>query len=107
MDNQFLINVINGDSKKFGKGLDLRPSPPMHKAEHTSSNFLKAVLHKFYMRPAILLKKRLAQVFSCEFCELSKNTFFTEHLLATASHKFWFTEIIFSHNFGENFVIIS
>ena len=30
----------------------------------------------------------LAQVFSCEFCEISKNTFFTEHLQATASmHK--------------------
>ena len=30
-------------------------------------------------------KKTLAQVFSCEFCEISKNTFFIEHLLATAS----------------------
>ena len=28
----------------------------------------------------------LAQVFSCEFCEISKNTFFTEHLWMTASH---------------------
>ena len=27
----------------------------------------------------------LAQVFSCEFCEIFKNIFFTEHLLATAS----------------------
>ena len=27
----------------------------------------------------------LAQVFSCENCEISKNTFFTEHLWATAS----------------------
>ena len=26
----------------------------------------------------------MAQVFSCEFCEISKNTFFTEHLWATA-----------------------
>ena len=25
-------------------------------------------------------KETLAQVFSCEFCEISKNTFFTEHL---------------------------
>ena len=25
-------------------------------------------------------KQTLAQVFSCEFCEFSKNTFFTEHL---------------------------
>ena len=27
------------------------------------------------MRPATLLKKTLVQVFSCEFCEISKNTF--------------------------------
>ena len=32
-------------------------------------------------RPATLLKKEtLAQVFSCEFCEISKKTFFIEHL---------------------------
>ena len=30
-------------------------------------------------------KETLTQVFSCEFCEISKNTFFTEHLRATAS----------------------
>ena len=35
--------------------------------------------------PAFLLKRRLAQVFSCEFFEISKNTFSTEHLKATAS----------------------
>ena len=28
--------------------------------------------------------KTLAQVFSCEFCEISKNTYFTEHLWTTA-----------------------
>ena len=32
-------------------------------------------------------KETLAQVFSCEFCEISKNTFFTELLWATASAK--------------------
>ena len=30
-------------------------------------------------------KKALAQVFSCEFSEIFKNTFFTEHLRATSS----------------------
>ena len=30
-------------------------------------------------------KESLAQVFSCEFCEISKNTFFTEHVWATVS----------------------
>ena len=28
-------------------------------------------------------KETLAQVFSCEFCEISKSTFFTEHLWTT------------------------
>ena len=28
------------------------------------------------LRPATLLKKRLAQAFSCEFCEICKNTLF-------------------------------
>ena len=32
-----------------------------------------------------ILKKSLAQVFSCEFCKISKNTFFKEHLWTTAS----------------------
>ena len=30
-------------------------------------------------------KETLAQVFSCESCKISKNTFFTEHLRTTAS----------------------
>ena len=30
-------------------------------------------------------KEALAQVFSCEFSEISKNTFFKEHLRTTAS----------------------
>ena len=30
-------------------------------------------------------KETLAQVFSCEFCEIFKNTFFKEHVRATAS----------------------
>ena len=30
-------------------------------------------------------KETLAQVISCEFCEISKNTFFTEHFWTTAS----------------------
>ena len=30
-------------------------------------------------------KETLVQVFSCEFCAISKNNFFTEHIWATAS----------------------
>ena len=35
-------------------------------------------------------KETLAQVFSCEFCEISKNTFLTEHVWATASDELIF-----------------
>ena len=39
-------------------------------------------------RPATLLKKEtLAQVFSSEFCEISKNTFFHRTPLAAASDR--------------------
>ena len=34
---------------------------------------------------SFIKKETLANVFSCEFCEISKNTFFTEQLRATAS----------------------
>ena len=37
-------------------------------------------------RPEVFYKEdSLAQVFSCEFCEISKNNFFAEHLQVTAS----------------------
>ena len=37
-----------------------------------------------------MLKKRLAHLFYCEFCEILKNTFFTEQLHTTASIEvFW------------------
>ena len=36
----------------------------------------------------VIKKETLVQVFSCEFCGISKNTNFTEHLRATASKYF-------------------
>ena len=40
----------------------------------------------FFEKVAGLRKKEtLTRVFSCEFCEIFKNTFFTEHLWTTAS----------------------
>ena len=43
-------------------------------------------LTKLQAKACSLIKKEtLAQVFSCGFCEISKNAFFTEHVWATAS----------------------
>ena len=61
--------ILNGLYIKFGK----QKQPP----------------EVFYKKSGLqlYLKKALAQVFSCEFCEISKNTNFSEQLLATASRK--------------------
>ena len=58
-------------------------------------HFLRQVIMHFFFLileaatgggPASLLKKEsLAQAFSCEFCEISKNTFSAEHFQTTAS----------------------
>ena len=39
------------------------------------------------LRPATLLKRTVAQVFSCEFCEIYKNTFFHKTPLVAASEQ--------------------
>ena len=78
----------------------------------------------FFAEACNFIKKdTLAQVFSCEFCDISKNTFFTEHIWATASAQIdpdkivnyfsvkslktvdrhqthWFTLVSFLCNFG-------
>ena len=48
----------------------------------SQSLFFNKVINK------VIKKETLAQVFSCEFCEISRNTFFTEHLRPTASETF-------------------
>ena len=50
-------------------------------------NQFRITLMKTYCRPAcnFIKKETLEKVFSCEFCKISKNTFFKEHLRATAS----------------------
>ena len=47
------------------------------------SLFFNNIIIKFCKN--FIKKETLAQVFSCEFCEISLNIFFTEHLWTTAS----------------------
>ena len=50
----------------------------------SSKNFAKFTGEHLY-QSLFFKKETLAQAFSCEFCEISKNAFFTEQLLTTAS----------------------
>ena len=63
--------VLRNFTKRTRK--HLWPSLFFNKAAGLACNFIK--------------KEALAQVFPYEFCEISKNTFFAEHLRTTASEK--------------------
>ena len=57
-----------------------------HKLVTCTKYFLTFTLIKLQAETWHFTKKEaLAQVFFCEFCEILKNTFFTEHLWTTAS----------------------
>ena len=50
----------------------------------------------FFNEANLIKKESLAQMFSCKFCEISKNTVFAEHLPATVSEDFirWSNHIL-------------
>ena len=55
-------------------------------AKFTRKNLCQSLfIIKLQASASNFIKKRLTQVFPCEFCEISKNTLFTEHFGATAS----------------------
>ena len=60
------------------------------------------------VRVSFFKKEILAQAFSCEFYEISKNTFLTEHLGTTASKVLVFVwiriDFILKNNFFEQFL---
>ena len=60
------------------------------------------MFHKDRSRACNVIKKKtLAQVFSREFCEISKSTFSTEELLATASARSKFSwSLVHKKNIG-------
>ena len=60
----------------------------MHKmAAFNKKNYLlvSALSTSLSILLLLIKKETLAQVFSCDFCQISKNTFYTEHSWAIAS----------------------
>ena len=68
----------------FSKKGVLRSFAKLTRKHLCQSLFLHEAADLGLLRKAIK-KETLAQVFSCEFCEISKNSFSTEHIQATAS----------------------
>ena len=76
---------------------------------HRKTPVQESLFNKVAVLPATLFKKEtLAQVFFCEFCQISKNTFFKEHVWVTASQHLIMLETLFFahfnavHNINEN-----
>ena len=73
---------------KKDKSFANQNQPPVKKV--VLRNFVKftgkCLCQSFFLdKVAGLIKKSLAQVFHCEFCEISKNIYFREYLWAKAS----------------------
>ena len=73
--------IIESPSNKIKKPVEKRSLEVFCK-KRCSKKFRKIQMLQAYN---FIKKETLAQVFSCEFFEISKNNFFTEHLRATAS----------------------
>ena len=70
--NFFLIEFRSSRPEMFCRKGVLR-----NFAKFTENHLCRSLFFNKDLRPATLLKKRLlAQVFSCEYCEISKNKFF-------------------------------
>ena len=82
----FLCNVYFVRSSHWR--CSVRKGAPRNFARKTCAkvSFLTKLLASAYNFITTLFRKEtLAQVFSCEFCKISRNTFFTGHLWAIAS----------------------
>ena len=62
------------------------------RGSHLRCSIEKAVLKNF----AVFQKVTLTQVFSCEYCEIFKNTYFKEHLRTAASRTCQFCQVLFA-----------
>ena len=82
-----LLERMNQFSRSFGKtevatGVFFKKR---YSLEISQNSWENTCARAFFKYCRLCLRETLAQAFSWEFCEISKNTFFTEHLWATTA----------------------
>ena len=80
-----VVSAISIMFKKLMQKNCQKQPPEVFYEKRCSSKICKIHGKATVAESPFIRKETLAQVFSCEFCKISKNTFFTEHLRATAS----------------------
>ena len=74
---------------------DIQKHPPEVSCEKDLLRNFAKFTGKYPYQSLFFDKVTLTHVFSCEFCKISKNTFFTEYLWETASGYFPFVKQYF------------
>ena len=103
--------IVDAGSKRFAAKLKVQKQPPeefygkklfLKISQNSQENTCARVFFNKVAGDAcnFIEKETLAQLFSCEFCEISKNNFFTEHLHTSASKDTGITSVrkIFENN---------
>ena len=81
----YCTSNFDDSHRRSHRKYSIRKDVPRNFAKFTGKHLCQSLL-KFRPQACNFIKKEtLAQAFSCKFCEISKNTFFTELLRATAS----------------------
>ena len=81
------IQIQTGDYRSSRPGAFFRKNVLRNFAKFTEKHLFQSLFFNKVagLEPATFKKETLAQVFFCEFCEISKSTFFKEHLWTTVS----------------------
>ena len=83
----FFTSILDRIQKQSPRGVLLSKGVRRNFGKFIGKHLCESLFFNIKLQAAcnFIKKAALAQVFSCEFCEISKNTFFAEHLLATVS----------------------
>ena len=85
-NQQLSVIAIIKDSRSSHQRCSVKKGVLKNFAKFTEKHLCQSLYFNKVAEACNFIKKEtLAQVLSCEFCEIFKNTFFTEHLWATAS----------------------
>ena len=75
------MNVQKQPPEAFCKKICSWKFHKIHRKTPVPETFFNKVAARLWPQACNFIKKEtLVQVISCEFCEISKNTFFTEHI---------------------------
>ena len=106
---KFYITLIHWTDRSSHQGCSMQKGVLRNLTNFTGKHLWQSLFFNkaVDLRPATLLKKRLlVQVFSCEFCEISKNTFYRTPPVAASELNNWLPLQRFFKDFAKSYFFI-